>query len=148
MNTTQISAAKTTELVAFYNLHAASHGLKPVAKFADRKTAERRVAELAAKVEAAQAAAAAAAKPASKAAAKKAPADRSAAISRSWEDKVVAAKRATHHKVVVDGSIYRSVRAAFEALGLPLGSHIKFRMELKSAGAKKFADHSFSIVAA
>lgn len=46
MNTTQISAAKTAELVAFFNAHCSIVGAKPVAKFADRKTAERRVAEL------------------------------------------------------------------------------------------------------
>jgi hypothetical protein len=37
-----VTTAKTTELVAFYNAHAA----KAVTKFADRKTAERRVSEL------------------------------------------------------------------------------------------------------
>jgi hypothetical protein len=42
MNSINVSTAKTSELVAFYNAHAA----KPVNKFADRKTAERRVTEL------------------------------------------------------------------------------------------------------
>lgn len=42
MNSAQIAAATTAELVAFYNAHAAT----PVKKFADRKTAERRVAGL------------------------------------------------------------------------------------------------------
>lgn len=37
-----VTTAKTAELVAFYNEHAA----KPVTKFADRKTAERRVSAL------------------------------------------------------------------------------------------------------
>lgn len=49
MNANQVSSAATAELVAFFNKHAA----KSVARFADRKTAERRVlvlvAELAAK---------------------------------------------------------------------------------------------------
>ena len=43
MNATQISAAKTAELLAFFNANTLG---KPVAKFADRKTAERRVSEL------------------------------------------------------------------------------------------------------
>jgi transcription elongation factor Elf1 len=42
MNSINVSTAKTSELVAFYNAHA----VKPVNKFADRKTAERRVTEL------------------------------------------------------------------------------------------------------
>lgn len=42
MNTIDISTATTAELVAFWNAHAE----KPVKKFADRKTAERRVAAL------------------------------------------------------------------------------------------------------
>jgi predicted RNA-binding Zn-ribbon protein involved in translation (DUF1610 family) len=42
MNSINVSTAKTSELVAFYNAHA----VKPVTKFADRKTAERRVTEL------------------------------------------------------------------------------------------------------
>lgn len=46
MNAKQISAAKTAELVAFYNANCAVVGKKPVSKFADRKTAEKRVAEL------------------------------------------------------------------------------------------------------
>lgn len=48
-----IKTATTAELVAFYNEHAA----KPVKKFADRKTAERRVGELVEKLEARRAAA-------------------------------------------------------------------------------------------
>lgn len=43
MNANQISAAKTSELLAFFNANTTG---KQVAKFADRKTAERRVTEL------------------------------------------------------------------------------------------------------
>jgi len=43
MNAQQISSAKTAELVAFYNDHS---GKAPINKFADRKTAERRVLAL------------------------------------------------------------------------------------------------------
>lgn len=42
LNVKTAKTAKTAELVAFYNAHAA----KPVKKFADRKTAEQRVAAL------------------------------------------------------------------------------------------------------
>lgn len=52
MNAKQISAAKTAELVAFYNATAAELGKKQVAKFADRKTAERRCNEIAAELKA------------------------------------------------------------------------------------------------
>ncbi len=48
MNSINVSTAKTSELVAFYNKHAS----KPVSKFADRKTAERRVAALLAELSA------------------------------------------------------------------------------------------------
>jgi hypothetical protein len=50
MNAKQISAAKTAELVAFYNECADRLGRKQVNKFADRKTAERRCTEIAAHV--------------------------------------------------------------------------------------------------
>lgn len=59
---------------------------------------------------------------------------RSAAMVESWANPEVAAKRATRHFVRVDGVEYRSVRAAFLALNLPLKEHIKFRMELKAEG--------------
>lgn len=47
MNAKQISAAKTAELVAFYNECALALAKRPVNKFADRKTAERRCKEIA-----------------------------------------------------------------------------------------------------
>lgn len=150
MNTTQISAAKLSALVAFYNLHVAAHGGTPVAKFADRKTAERRVAVLAAKVEAAQAEAAKAAR-APKVPAKKAPATtnvkRAEAISKSWQDPAVASARAERTKVVVDGTPYPSVRQAFFALGLPDSKHIKFRLELKRNGKASILGRNFKIAA-
>ena len=62
----------------------------------------------------------------------KQPSDRGAAIAASWKDPKVAAKRAERTHVKASGQIYRSVREAFEALGLPLSKHIRFRMELKS----------------
>jgi hypothetical protein len=132
-----LTTAKTAELVAFYNEHAA----KPVTKFADRKTAERRVSELLATL-----------KPAPKAVQEKKPAvDRSAAIAASWTDKRVAAARATRHAVRVtdprggQGS-YKSVREAFMVLALPLGQHIKFRGALKAAGKGEFSGFKFKLV--
>lgn len=59
---------------------------------------------------------------------------RSAAISNSWNDADIAAKRSRRDHVMVNGSVHRSVRAAFVALRLPMGQHIKFRMALKEAG--------------
>lgn len=139
MTTINVTTAKTSELVAFYNAHAA----KPVTKFADRKTAERRVSELLATLKPAKAVKAPKAqKPA---------ADRSAAIAASWTDKRVAAARATRHAVRVtdprggQGS-YKSVREAFMVLALPLGQHIKFRGALKQAGKGEFSGFQFKLV--
>ena len=42
LNASQVAAMRTSELVAFYN----HHSIKPVSKFQDRATAERRVLEL------------------------------------------------------------------------------------------------------
>lgn len=57
-----------------------------------------------------------------------------AAIAASWGDKAVYAARITRHAVVVDGVTFKSVRAAFAALGLPMGRHISFRGLLKAEG--------------
>lgn len=75
-------------------------------------------------------------------------ADRSAAISATWADPEVAAARAARHKVFVEGrGEYRSVKAAFIALGLPVSKHIPFRMKLKASGQALFDRHSFVVVA-
>lgn len=208
MNHEQIAAATTAELVAYYN----SHADKPVKKFADRKTAERRVialietlaptsAEEPVDAPAAEEAPAPvidkkAARAAEKAAAaalvaerlsagqcphcggdassqtgngpegthkgdnetfchecggaydnatgaRRAPfgntsATRAAAIAKTWQDPETAARRAARLKVSADGSDYSSVRQAFIALRLPLSKHIKFRGELRDAGALDF----------
>lgn len=132
-----ISTATTAELVAYFNAHSA----KPVKKFADRKTAERRVAALMATLPKQELRV----KPA---AAKKAPAtgkDRGAAIAESWKNKKVAAARATRHAVRVEDKTYKSVREAFMVLALPLGQHIKFRGALKAAGKAEFAGYKFKL---
>lgn len=143
-----VSTATTAELVAFYNAHAN----KPVNKFADRKTAERRVNELIAGIKfskpSAKKAAALADKPAAPAPANP---DRGAAIAASWKDKAVAARRAQRNGVRVkapnggEGN-YKSVREAFVILALPLGQHIKFRGNLKAAGAAEFQGYKFKLL--
>lgn len=66
----------------------------------------------------------------------------SAAIAASWNDPLVAQKRMTRHGVTVtcNGSSaeYKSVRAAFGALGLPDAKHIRFRMLVKEHGSAVF----------
>lgn len=131
-----VSTATTAELVAFYNEHNAD---KPVKKFADRKTAERRVSALLATT----------GKPVRKAAAKSP--DRSAAIAASWTDKKVAAARATRHGVRVTDprggqGNYKSVREAFMVLALPIGQHIKFRGALKASGKAEFGKFKFTLI--
>lgn len=75
-------------------------------------------------------------------------ADRSAAISATWGNPEVAAARAMRHKVVVEGrGEFRSVKAAFIALGLPVSKHIPFRMKLKEKGAALFDRFTFVVVA-
>ena len=135
-----ISTATTAELVAFYNKHSD----KPVKKFADRKTAERRVSALVAEIEQKMAAV----RP-KKAAAKSS--DRSAAIAASWTNKQVAAARATRHGVRVTDprggqGNYKSVREAFMVLALPIGQHIKFRGALKAAGKAEFGKFKFALI--
>lgn len=55
-------------------------------------------------------------------------------VAESWKNPEVAAKRAQRNAVEVDGVQYRSVRAAYLALELPLKEHIQFRMLLKENG--------------
>ncbi|HET8686261.1 MAG TPA: hypothetical protein VFM18_06305, partial [Methanosarcina sp.] len=63
--------------------------------------------------------------------------NRSKAIGDSWNDPAIAEKRTKrdHVSVSYEGNkdIYRSVKEAFEKLGLPLGKHIGFRMILKES---------------
>lgn len=64
---------------------------------------------------------------------------RSAGISNSWNDPEVAAKRAQRDNVSVEGiGQFRSVREAFDKIGLPMNVHIIFRMALKAEGKKTF----------
>lgn len=158
MSKFDVATASMADLLAFFN----SKTDKPVKRFADRKTAERRVLALmgdqpatvvAAPQPVAEPEPAAdqptkdtedmAKKKAAKAKtpkAKKPAADRSKAVAASWADKKVAAARATHNAVKVGGEEYKSTRAAFKALGLPPGRCISFRGKLKASGAETFTD--------
>lgn len=142
-----VSTATTAQLVAFYNEHAN----KPVNKFSDRKTAERRVLELLAGLKFSKPSAKNP-KPAAKAPVEGSVSpERAAAIKASWTNKAVAAARAQRHAVRVTyagrSEQYKSVREAFIQLGLPLGRHIKFRGLLKVNGRAVFDDHQFALVA-
>lgn len=121
MNTIDITTATTAELVAFWNEHAE----KPVKRFADRKTAERRVAALVAELAAKQEQAAPAP-------------NRSAAIAASWRDPRTAKLRAARLHVRVNGGWFRSVPQAFRELQLPMSKHIAFRGQLREAGQLTF----------
>jgi hypothetical protein len=88
---------------------------------------------------------------AKKVSAPKTPADRAAAISKSWKNKDVAAARNQKDKVKTGGVEYRSVSAAFDALGIAASAVIPFRKALKAAGraTMKLDDgtsHVFTIV--
>lgn len=126
------------DLLAFYNDNAERFDFKTVKKFADRATATKRVGELAqAIVDAANAPAKQ--RPAAS------DADRSAAISATWKDPAVASARAARHGVKVGGTVYRSVHAAFMALGLDLKRHVAFRATLVSEGKAEFDGHKFEL---
>jgi len=47
--------------------------------------------------------------------------------------------------VTVDGVTYKSTAAAFKALGLPMGVHIRFRMKLKAEGSAEINGKKFII---
>jgi len=120
-----VTTATTRELVDFYNEHAE----RPVKKFANRATAERRVQamidELYPKADDEK---------------------RAEAQRRAWANPEVKAARSRRQHVKVDGVTYRSVKQAFEQLNLPLTKHIKFRGELKALGHVEAFGHNWMIV--
>lgn len=64
---------------------------------------------------------------------------RSKIIAATWENDQIAAARSARDNVVVDGKgTFRSVAAAFKALGLPMSKHIKFRVDVKANGSGTF----------
>ena len=123
-----VTAATTNELVAFWNEHAPQFGAKPVNRFATRGDAERRVRELIDNIEAHDEPVDDEAPEVTDVAHTDA---RSAGVARSWQDPEVRAKRSQRTNIRVDGVDYRSVKQAFDALGLPLKEHIPFRQLLK-----------------
>ena len=144
--TINVSEAKTSELVEFYNEHSQS---RAITKFSDRKTAEMRV-ELLLKVMREEAEDAGLIAPQKEVVEKtddETPnADRSSAIAKSWTNKETHAKRCQRSAVEVDGVQYGSVNKAFIALGLPSKEHIAFRGILKEAGTTKAYDRTWKIV--
>lgn len=140
MNTIDITTATTAELVAFWNAHAE----KPVKRFSDRKTAERRVAALIETLTPKVSKKATKAPKVSKKAAK-AP-NRSAAIAASWRDPRVAKLRSARLHVRVNGAWFRSVPQAFRELQLPMSKCIAFRGKLREAGQLTFIHNGLDFV--
>lgn len=146
-----ITEMTTAQMVAEYNQLTG----KSIKKFSDRKAGERQLAsarEMAATKKLLSGAASSPKAETPKASAKQTKAEkpkaaakprvnidgRSKSVASSWADPDVAASRAIRTNVSVAGTMYRSVKEAFEKLNLPLGKHIKFRMELKAEGVKTF----------
>lgn len=69
---------------------------------------------------------------------KKETTNRADAIKKSWADPKVAAARSERTHVKASGKMFRSVKQAFEELGLPLEKHIRFRMQLKQVAEMTF----------
>lgn len=127
-----VKTATTTDLVEFYNKHSD----KPIKKFADRATAEKRVQAIVDALAAKAPAAAPKGEGEKKEGTKKPCAER-----KEKEPKETGPRKST---VLVtplakgnkkgEQSSYRSVYDAFEKLGLPINQHKKFRKELKANG--------------
>ena len=150
--------ANTSVLLAFYNEHAE----KPVKRFADRRSAERRCIELleamSSKKAKGQKAATVMASVA-KAVVKKAAEPKAPGAPRkfnreamsegqrlSWQDPDVREARCERSAVSVDGTDYKSVAAAFDALNLPRSRLCKFRLQLKEQGKLHAFDMDWLIV--
>lgn len=163
-----VKKATTSELVAEYNRLSG----KSIKKFSSRAAGEKQVSALIAKapkallrqaLPAKAEAKPAATKPAeapraAKSKEDKVPANRSESIRRSWSVMTTNIARCARHNVEVheEGRKaetlqgYRSTLAAFNALKLPTGTVIRFRMALKAAGKNVFEHdgkkHHFAIV--
>ena len=79
------------------------------------------------------------------------PAATKPAATKHAATKPAATKPATNEgnfkmRITVDAVPYRSVKIAFEALGLPLGRHIKFRADLHKEGRKVFEHEGKQLV--
>lgn len=62
------------------------------------------------------------------------------------EDDMAESAKYRQHKVTADGKNYRSVAAAFAALGLPMHKHQTFRAKLKAEKKAEFEGIVFEIV--
>lgn len=80
------------------------------------------------------------------------PGVRAEAVSKTWEDPAIRAKRIERTHVQVSGGklkgkvMYDSVRKAFLDLRLPMAKHIKLRIAMKAAGSAKMDDYTFTAV--
>lgn len=141
-----VSSATAAELLTFFNAHT---GGNPVKKFADRKTAERRVSALLAQAPAKDVKAPKEpSKPKVQASAPATPATRSAAIAASWQDPATKVARSMRYAVTTNGETYKSLPAALVALGIPLtNAVIRARAQLRDTGTLTFEGHAFKLVA-
>lgn len=164
----KIASMATAELVKLYN----SLSDKPVTKFADRKTAEARVEKIVRNFHSLFCPACGewhdqtAAGLEGTAAAdrfychhcdteyydngciykKPSGIGRGEAIAKTWLNSEVAAKRSQRHAVMANGIEFKSVPAAFKALGLPHAKVIHFRMMLVEQKKASFGAHKFELL--
>lgn len=127
-----VKTATTAALIEFYNKHSE----KPIKKFADRATAEKRVQAIVDALAAKAPAAAPKGEGEKKEGVKKPRAER-----KAKEPKEEAVRKSTVLVTPItkgnkkgEQASYRSVYDAFEKLGLPINQHKKFRKELKANG--------------
>lgn len=106
--TINIKTATMSELVAFYNKHAE----KPVVKFADKATAVKRCAAFVKK-----------------------PKAKTTVKAKVGSTVVVSELKGSKH---IHATEYHSTKEAFVELGLPLGTHKRFRKFLKIEGVRVY----------
>lgn len=130
-----IATLTTAEIVAAYNERAVALSETEVKRFADRKTAEKRLAAILARhaeafpVEAEP----------------KAKRSASEGIAASWKKPEVAQARMTRNHVMLNGEEFKSFRQAWAAAGLDDKKHIKYRLELKEKGVLVVGENRFEI---
>lgn len=133
MKAQNVSAMTTAAMVAEYN----SLTGKSIKKFSSRAAGEKQLE--AARTKAGVAAIKeVVAKVVKAKVEKKETTNRADAIKKSWADPKVAAARSERTHVKASGKMFRSVKQAFEELGLPLEKHIRFRMQLKQVAEMTF----------
>lgn len=133
MKAQNVSAMTTAAMVAEYN----SLTGKSIKKFSSRAAGEKQLE--AARTKAGVAAIKeVVAKVVKAKVEKKETTNRADAIKKSWTDPKVAAARSERTHVKASGKMFRSVKQAFEELGLPLEKHIRFRMQLKQVAEMTF----------